>query len=122
MLEQAAAEVEEAHGTPVEVVCVGDAPHDGALTALTAAAREAVVNAAKHSGAPTVRVYAEVEPEQVTVFVRDRGRGFDPDAVPADRFGLAESVLGRVRRAGGTATVRSAPGEGTEVALVVGRG
>jgi len=110
-----------AHGVPVEVVVVGDAPRDERLSALTRAAREAVVNAAKHSGAPVVQVYAEVEATQVTVFVRDRGRGFDPRAVPADRFGLAESVVGRVVRAGGEARVTSAPGEGTEVRLQVSR-
>ena len=121
-LEQAAAEVEESHGVPVEVVVVGDAPRDERLSALTSAAREAMVNAAKHAGAPQVQVYAEVEPTEVTVFVRDRGRGFDPEAVPAGRFGLAESVVGRVTRAGGSARVRSAPGEGTEVRLQVPRG
>jgi signal transduction histidine kinase len=120
-LEQAAAEVEEAHGVPVEVVVVGDAPRDERLAALTSAAREAVVNAAKHAQAPAVRVYAEVEPHQVTVFVRDRGVGFDPDTVPTDRYGLAESVIGRVTRAGGEARVRSVLGEGTEVRLQVPR-
>ena len=120
-LEQAAAEVEELHAVPVEVVVVGDAPRDERLSALVSAAREAVVNAAKHAGAPQVQVYAEVEPALVTVFVRDRGRGFDPDAVPGDRYGLSESVVGRVTRAGGTARVRSAPGEGTEIRLEVPR-
>ena len=120
-LEQAAAEVEELHGVPVEVVVVGDAPRDERLSALVSAAREAVVNAAKHAGAPQVQVYAEVEPALATVFVRDRGLGFDPDAVPADRYGLSESVVGRVTRAGGQARVRSAPGEGTEIRLEVPR-
>jgi signal transduction histidine kinase len=121
VLEQSAAEVEEAHGVPVEVVHVGDVPHEGAVVALAAAAREAVVNAAKHSGAASVQVYAEVEDDAVTVFVRDRGHGFDPDDVPADRYGLRESVAGRVERAGGTVRVRSAVGEGTEVQLQVAR-
>ena len=121
VLEQGAAEVEEAHGVPVEVVHVGDVAHDGAAVALAAAAREAVVNAAKHSGAPLVQVYAEVEDDDVTVFVRDRGCGFDPDAVPPDRFGLAESVRGRIERAGGTVRIKSATGEGTEVQLQVPR-
>jgi signal transduction histidine kinase len=121
-LERAAAEVEEAHRTPVEVVVVGDCAADARLGALIAAAREAMVNAAKHSGADQVQVYAEVEPTQVTVFVRDRGAGFDPDSVPADRYGLAQSVVGRMERNGGKAVVRSAPGEGTEVQLEVPRG
>jgi signal transduction histidine kinase len=121
-LEQAAAEVEEAHRTPVEVVVVGDCPAGAGIGALVAAAREAMVNAAKHSGAAQVQVYAEVEPSQVAVFVRDRGSGFDPALVPADRYGLAQSVIGRMERNGGRAEVRSAPGEGTEVRLEVPRG
>jgi signal transduction histidine kinase/phage shock protein PspC (stress-responsive transcriptional regulator) len=118
----AAVDVEDQHGVPVEVVTVGDAPRTAQLGALVAAAREAMVNAAKHSGADQVQVYAEVEPAQVTVFVRDRGAGFDPEAVPADRYGLAQSVVGRMERNGGKAVVRSAPGEGTEVQLEVPRG
>jgi signal transduction histidine kinase len=116
-LEQAAAEVEEAHRVTVELVVVGDRPADGRAGAVVAAAREAMVNAAKHSGVDRVQVYAEVEPDRLVVFVRDRGAGFDPSLVPADRFGLAQSVVGRMERNGGTAQVRSAPGEGTEVRL-----
>ena len=102
----------------VEAVTVGDCELDEDLGALLAAAREATVNAAKWSGADVVSVFAEVEPEaEVSVFVRDRGRGFDPAAVPGDRKGLAESVHARMARRGGSATVRSAPGEGTEVSL-----
>ncbi|MBO0823970.1 MAG: PspC domain-containing protein [Actinobacteria bacterium] len=112
-------DVEAQHGITVEAVTVGDCQLDEELTALLAAAREATVNAAKWSGAPVVSVFAEVEPESVAVFVRDRGRGFDPDAVPDDRKGLAESVRARLARRGGTATIRSAPGEGTEVSLVM---
>jgi signal transduction histidine kinase len=66
-------------------------------------------------------VYAEVEPEVVEVFVRDRGRGFDPDAVPDDRRGLAGSVRDRMTRHGGRVRLRSTPAEGTEVALVLPR-
>ena len=91
---------------------------DRVRVALAAAAREAVVNAAKHSGAPLVQVYAEVEPDSATVFVRDRGSGFDPDEVPADRQGLRGSIVGRMERHGGRAVVRSAPGEGTEVVIM----
>ena len=82
----------------------------------------ALVNAAKHSGAPTVSVYAEVTDDRVELFVRDRGRGFDPAGVPADRFGLTQSVVGRMERHGGRAVVRSAAGQGTEIRLEVGRG
>jgi signal transduction histidine kinase len=116
-LESLAAEVEEAHQVPVEVVAVGDLELDERSTALLAATREAVLNAARHSGAAAVDVYAEVEPGLVSVFVRDRGGGFDPEAVPDDRHGLAGSVVGRMTRHGGSAVVRSAPGEGTEVRL-----
>jgi len=121
-LEQAAADVEEAHGVTVEAVVVGDCPTAPPLLALVAAAREALVNAAKHSGEQAISLYAEVADDRVEVFVRDRGRGFDPAAVPADRFGLAQSVVGRMERHGGQAVVRSTPGEGTEVRLEVGRG
>jgi signal transduction histidine kinase len=121
-LDAVAAEVEEAHQVPVEVVTVGDVDLDEHVTALVAATREAVVNAAKHSAAPLVDVYCEVEPGLVSVFVRDRGRGFDPAEVPEDRHGLSGSVRGRMERHGGTATVRSAPGDGTEIRLELPRG
>jgi signal transduction histidine kinase len=112
-------EVEDDHEMTVDPVVVGDAPLDDALVALGAAAREALVNAAKHSGAPSADLYTEVTAERVSVFVRDRGKGFDPETVPDDRRGLRDSVSGRLARLGGTATVRSAPGEGTEVELVL---
>jgi signal transduction histidine kinase len=115
-LELAAAEAEEAHGVPVDVVAVGDAPLDDEAEALVAAAREAIVNAAKF-GAGSVSVYAEAGDEEVEVFVRDRGPGFDVDAVPADRRGVRESIVGRMERHGGTALIHSVPGEGTEVEL-----
>jgi signal transduction histidine kinase len=118
-LESAAAEVEEAHGVPIEVVAVGDAPLDGRARALVAAAREAMVNAAKFAG--PAALYAEVDPERIEVFVRDRGPGFDPAAVPADRRGVSESIVGRMERHGGRAVVHTAPGEGTEVELVMKR-
>lgn len=114
-------EVEAQHEITVEAVTVGDCELDDNLNALLAAAREATVNAAKWSGAPVVALFAEVEPTEVVVFVRDRGRGFDPAAVPADRKGLAESIRARIARRGGSATVRSAPGEGTEVSLTMPR-
>ncbi len=100
---------------------VGDCPLDEQLTGLVYAAREATVNAAKHAGVGEVSVYAEVEPEVVTIFVRDRGKGFDPKAVPADRHGLADSIRGRMERNGGELRLRTAPGEGTEVQLQMPR-
>jgi signal transduction histidine kinase len=114
-------DVEARHGIAVEAVTVGDCELDDDLAALLAAAREATVNAAKWSGADTVSLFAEVEPGAVSLYVRDRGRGFDPAAVPADRKGLAESVHARMARRGGSSTVRSVPGEGTEVSLTMPR-
>ena len=115
-------DVEADHALIVDPVVVGDAPVDDALAALGAATREALVNAAKHSGAAAADLYTEVTPERVSVFVRDRGKGFDPAIVPDDRRGLRDSVTGRLTRLGGTADVRSAPGEGTEVELALPRG
>jgi signal transduction histidine kinase len=120
-LESVAAEVEDAHGVAVEVVVVGDCPLDDRLAAVRDAAREALVNAAKYAADSPITLYAEVEPDQVTVFVRDRGPGFDPDGVPEDRMGLRESVVGRMARHGGTALVRSGVGDGTEVHLEMPR-
>ncbi|HVC04816.1 MAG TPA: PspC domain-containing protein [Candidatus Acidoferrales bacterium] len=114
-------EVEAQHHVSVETVIVGDCALDNGLIALLGAAREATVNAAKWSGAAAVSVFCEVEPAGVTLFVRDRGRGFDPATVPADRKGLAESIRGRVTRHGGTAAIRSVPGEGTEIGLTMPR-
>jgi signal transduction histidine kinase len=114
-------EVEAQHGVAVEAVTVGDCEVDDDLAALLAAAREATVNAVKWSGASVVSLFAEVEPETVSVFVRDRGHGFDPAAVPGDRKGLAESVRARMARRGGSAVVRTACGEGTEVSLTMPR-
>ncbi|HVU72366.1 MAG TPA: PspC domain-containing protein [Mycobacteriales bacterium] len=115
------ADVEDAHGVLVELVLVGDAPIDDRLTALVAATREATVNAARHAQVAAIDVYAEVDEREVTVYVRDRGFGFDPVNVPDDRRGLRDSVRGRMRRAGGDVAVRTAPGEGTEVTLTVPR-
>jgi len=120
-LERVAAEVEDAHGVAVEVVVVGDCPVDDDLLAVRDAAREALVNAAKYAPDSAISLYAEVEPAQVTVFVRDRGPGFDVDAVPDDRLGLRHSVVGRMARHGGSATIRSAAGDGTEVQLEMPR-
>jgi signal transduction histidine kinase/phage shock protein PspC (stress-responsive transcriptional regulator) len=116
-LRKAANEVETTHTMPVEVVVVGDVPLDDHVSALVRATREGMLNAAKHSGARRVDVYAEVMKDRLDVFVRDRGRGFDPDQVPPDRMGVRGSLLGRMARHGGSATVASAPGEGTEIRL-----
>jgi signal transduction histidine kinase len=117
-LEAAASEIERAHGAEIDVVAVGDRDLDERGEALVAAAREAMLNAARH-GHGTVSVYAESSGDGATVFVRDRGPGFDPAAVPADRRGISESIVGRMARHGGRAVVRAAPGEGTEVELTL---
>jgi signal transduction histidine kinase len=114
-------DVEDRYGVRLDAVLVGDAPLDDAGRALVAAGREAALNAARHAGVDTVDVYLEVEPDRVSLFVRDRGRGFDPAAVPPDRRGVADSISARVRRHGGTVEVRSAPGEGAEIELSVPR-
>jgi signal transduction histidine kinase len=120
-LRAAAAEVEDAYAVTVDVVVVGDAPLDGDLGALAAAAREALVNAAKHSRADAISVYAEVEPHEVSVYVKDRGVGFDVDEVADDRQGIRGSIVGRVERHGGSVRVTSAKGVGTEVELRIKR-
>jgi signal transduction histidine kinase len=112
-------DVEAQHGVTVEVVTVGDCPIDDDLQALLGAGREATVNAAKWSGVQVISIYAEVESEAVSLFVRDRGRGFDPASVPADRKGLSDSIKARMVRRGGTAEARSTPGEGTEIRLSI---
>jgi signal transduction histidine kinase len=116
-LEAAAGDVEELHGVRVELASAGDCPVDAPLSALVLAAREAMVNAAKFAGVEEIDVYVEVTDDALSVFVRDRGAGFDPGAVPDDRKGIAESIEGRMERAGGRATITSTPGGGTEVEL-----
>ncbi|RTL70661.1 MAG: ATP-binding protein [Pseudonocardiaceae bacterium] len=119
-LTKAAAEVEDTYALTVSPVLVGaDRQLDADLRALVLAAREAMVNAAKHAGVDEISVYVEIEPDEVNVFVRDRGKGFDPDDVPADRHGLADSIKARMARHGGRVRLRSTPGEGTEVHLAM---
>jgi len=124
-LETAAAEVEDTYGISVDAVVVGDCGVDERLLALVGATREALVNAAKHAGVPTVSLYAEVEPGMLSVFVRDRGAGFDlangMAGANGDRQGVRGSILGRMERHGGKAEIRTTPGEGTEVRLSMER-
>lgn len=120
-LAEAAQELEDDFPVSVELVTVGDTPLTPALAELVRAAREAMLNAAKHSGAPLVDLYAEVDEEGVEVFVRDRGRGFDPEAIDDDRLGVRGSIMDRMERHGGSARIRSRPDHGTEVRLEMKR-
>jgi signal transduction histidine kinase len=119
-LRAAAAEIEDSHGTPIEAIVVGDTALDEKTGALVGAAREALTNAAKFAsdGGP-VRLYAEIDDGDARVFIDDRGPGFDPDAIPNDRRGIRESIIGRMKRHGGRAEIRSEPGDGTEVKLSI---
>ncbi len=116
-LREAAARVEDAHGITVDVVVVGDGSLTETIRPVVAATGEAITNAAKHAGTDRVDVYAEITQDAVDVFVRDRGKGFDPERIPSDRHGVRGSIVERMRRHGGRAEVRSGPGEGTEVRL-----
>lgn len=117
-----AGEVEDAYAVSVEVVVVGTAELDERLGAVAAAAREAMVNAAKHAGVAEISLYAEIDADEVTVFVKDRGAGFAVDEVAPDRQGVRGSIIGRVERHGGEVRLRSQPGAGTEVAITMPRG
>jgi signal transduction histidine kinase len=119
-LRAAAAEIEDSHGAPIEAIVVGDRELDDRMRALVGAAREALTNAAKFAadGGP-VRLYAEIEDGDARVFIDDRGPGFDPKKVPDDRRGVRESIIGRMKRHGGKAEIRSEPGDGTEVELTM---
>ncbi len=116
-VDKAAGEVEDLFGVRIAPVTVGsDQPLGEATQAVVLAAREAMVNAAKHAGVDNVDVYAETF-DGLEVFVRDRGRGFDPQEIPEDRHGIRDSIRGRVAKVGGSVEIKSAPGEGTEVIL-----
>lgn len=112
-------EIEDTYAVAVEVVIVGDCELNPAVQALLSAGREAAVNAAKWSEAPSVKIYIEVEPEKISMFVRDLGKGFDLALVPQDRQGISGSIVERMTRHGGRANIESSPGGGTEVELVL---
>ena len=118
-LAAAADEVEELHGVRIQLASGGDCALTEELQPVVLAAREAMANASRFAGVEEISVYAEADAERVSVYVRDRGAGFDRDAVPDDRRGVSESIEGRMARAGGTAFVSSTPGEGTEVELTL---
>ena len=114
-------EIENDYGVRVELVVVGDCVSDERVTALVAAGREAAINAARWSGADLISIYAEVEETTLSLFVRDRGSGFDPETVPNDRQGIALSIRQRMTQRGGTVTLKSTLGKGTEVQLSLPR-
>lgn len=117
-VQEMALEVEGLYDVRIEPVVVGDRPMNDDFAALIAATREACVNAAKHSGVQDVSVYVEVTADSIDAFVRDRGVGFDR-AAPTDGRGIASSIEARLARIGGSATIVTEPGEGTEVRLSV---
>jgi signal transduction histidine kinase/phage shock protein PspC (stress-responsive transcriptional regulator) len=110
-------DVEDEYGVTIDLVVVGEHPGGPPVQPFVRALREAAINAAKHSGTKEFAVYVEVAADQLVGFVRDRGQGFDVDAVPTDRFGVRESVVARMQRHGGDAVIRSSPGTGTEIRL-----
>jgi signal transduction histidine kinase len=114
-------EIESDYGVKVELVVVGDCAADDDVLALVAAGREAAINAARWSEAPLVSIYAEVEPTAVSLFVRDQGKGFDTEAIPHDRQGIALSIRQRMCQHGGSSSLKSTPGVGTEVQLSLPR-
>ena len=120
-VETLASRVEELHAVAVDAVVVGDEPLDERSRAVVLACQEAAVNAARHSGVARVAVYVEAEADGITAYVRDEGKGFDPEAIPSDRRGIRDSIRGRIERQGGTVTITTEPGAGTEVALHVPR-
>jgi signal transduction histidine kinase len=118
-LQNAANDIEERLGVPIELVSVGDAPMSEPSGELVAAVREAMTNAARHADASSISVYLEVADGAARVFVRDRGVGFDPASIGADRRGISDSIEARLADAGGDTELRTAPGKGTEWRLEV---
>lgn len=121
-LDTAVSEIEDQHLVTIENVTVGDAPLDGQLAAAVAATREALVNSAKFAGTRAISLYARITDTSCEIFVRDRGVGFSLEDIPADRHGIRDSIIARVHRVHGSADIRTAPGRGTEVRLVLVRG
>ena len=120
-IDSMAGRIERQHQVSVEAVVVGDAEMDDRLRGLVNACAEAVANAARHSGSTTISVFVEVEEDTISAFVRDQGSGFDPDVVSGDRRGIADSIIARMERRGGSAYIHSRPGVGTEVVLQLPR-
>lgn len=120
-VETMATEIEADHHVRVEAVVVGDQPLDEAATTMLAALREAVVNAAHHAAVDRIDVFVEADDAELNGFVRDTGVGFEPGRVADGHRGIEDSIVGRVRRAGGASVIESQPGRGTEVEIRVPR-
>ncbi|MEX2540033.1 MAG: PspC domain-containing protein [Actinomycetota bacterium] len=118
-LHQMADGIEESYEVTVETVVVGDRDLDERTSAVVHAAREAAANAARHSGSEEISVYVECEPHLLTAYIRDRGKGFNPEQVPNGRRGITDSIRGRVERHGGTVMFTTGSGDGTEVQIVM---
>jgi signal transduction histidine kinase/phage shock protein PspC (stress-responsive transcriptional regulator) len=112
-------EIEDAYDVTIDTVMVGTAPLNERTEATALALLEAAKNAARHSGTTEISVYIECDDWNITAYVRDRGNGFDPDGIPDDRRGIADSIRGRVERHGGTVTITSARGDGCEVQITM---
>jgi signal transduction histidine kinase len=120
-IDEMAGRIEQLQHVTIEAIVVGDSSLDDRVRAMVKACGEATLNAARHSGVDEISVYVEVEKERITAFVRDQGSGFSLDSVPPDRRGLSDSIIGRMHRNGGSATIISEPGSGTEVQLQLPR-
>ncbi len=112
-------EVEELYGIEVRVVIREDAPMTPPVAAAVDATREALANAARHSGAPVINLYSEVKDGRIHIYIRDRGIGFDPESIEEGR-GLRHSLRSRMEAVGGSVSIESTPGEGTEVEICSG--
>lgn len=114
-VESVSREIEQLYGVPVDSVIVGDTPATAKTRVLTSALREALANAVRH-GKPPISLYVEVSGQEVEAYVRDHGAGFDLEAINPDRHGVRDSIIGRMQRHGGSATIRARE-PGTEVCL-----
>lgn len=119
-LRTVANDVEELHDVRIERVIIGDLDDRRLTSALSTAAREALVNAAKHSGENKAHLFCEVEESVVTLLVRDRGVGFDIDQGD-DGFGLRSSIHERIESVGGTVEVRTSAGRGATIEMTIPR-
>ncbi|MDR6938631.1 PspC domain-containing protein [Arcanobacterium hippocoleae] len=144
LLREIAQELERRYQKEINTVITGDCKPDTSVRAVLAATREAITNACKYGGEKEVSLYAELRQtmagqksgetvqqahlavqkdhlilrQSIEVWIRDRGPGFDPHTIAPDRAGIRDSIIGRLRRIGGSAEIRSPlQSGGTEVHL-----